>query len=396
MRKPFYPNSMLVLQIVSLMVVSSALSSTGMSSSGTNLCAAELTPAEIRTIQQALDAGQIDDARTALTQTESNDSLELRYLRARLDRSSGTQPAPDLIQLVEKPADVEVRYAVLHPSDRQIVFLCRDGSLRICDLTQKDSEPNVVRDENGSAVYRGQFSADGKRFLSGHENGKVIVRNTADWMAITTVPVGDGWPVRELVVSPDGTSFVAESREGLDLWVLAPEPKKVVQLAKRLNFGEGLAFSPKGDVIATGGMFDITLHDASTGAVLKTMQHASYTMGLEYSPDGQRIASAPRGNVNKFLAVFDVEQGTQLFNAGPFGHYVAGTAFTPDGTRILATGCEKQVRIFDAATGEVRLSLIRAECSTTPGILRDGTLFGWSESPGFLFVDLAKATEKQD
>jgi WD40 repeat protein len=209
MRKPFSPNSMLVLQIVSLMVLSSALSSTGVSSSGTNLCAAELTPAEIRTIQQVLDAGQIDDARTALAQTELNDSLELRYLRVRLDRSHGTQPAPDLIQLVEKPADVEVRYAVLHPSARQIVFLCRDGSLRIRDLTQRDSEPNVVPDENGSAVYRGQFSADGKRFLSGHENGKVIVRNAADWTEIATVPVGNAWPVRELAVSPDGTSFVA-------------------------------------------------------------------------------------------------------------------------------------------------------------------------------------------
>jgi WD40 repeat protein len=379
------------LQFVSLLVLNSAVTSVG-----AELLAAELTSAQIQTVQQALDAGQIDDARKALSQSDSDDSMELRYLRARLDRSSETQPAPDLIQLIEKPADVEVRYAVLHPSARQIVFLCRDGSLRVYDLTQKDSEPTIVRDENGSAVYRGQFSADGKRFLSGHENGKVIVRDTTDWTVITSVSVGDAWPVRELAVSPDGMSLAAENREGLDLWILAPEPKKVAQLAKRLNFGEGLAFSPKGDVIATGGMFDITLHNAATGAVLKTMQHASYTMGLEFSPDGQRIASAPRGNVNKFLAVFDVEQSSLLFNAGPFGNYIAGMAFAPDGTRILATGCEKQVRIFNAATGELRLSLSRTECSTSPGILRDGSLFGWSEPAGFLYVDLAATQKRQD
>lgn len=391
MRNLFHRTSMFVLRIVALLVISLATKS-----SGAHLCAAELTAADIRTIQQALDAGQLDDARKALSQTESHDSLELRYLRARLDRGSGTQPAPDLIQLIEKPADVEVRYAVLHPSARQIVFLCRDGSLRVLDLTRKGSEPKIVKDDNGSAMYRGQFSADGKRFLSGHENGKVIVRDTTDWTVVTKVPVAEGWPVRELAVSSEGTSFVAENREGLDLWVLTPEPKKIVQLAKRLNFGEGLAFSPKGDMIATGGMFDITLHDATTGAVLKTMQHASYTMGLEFSPDGQRIASAPRGNVNKFLAVFDIAQQAQLFNAGPFGNYIAGMAFTPEGTRILATGCEKQVRIVDSETGEIRLSIPRPECSTSPGILRDGSLFGWSEPSGFVCVDLREVTEEQN
>lgn len=347
-------------------------------------------PQPIQRIQSALNGGKIDEARRLLEKVDSLKSLECRYLQARLKHGKEGTPAPDLIQQVTKPDGVEVRYAILHPSKREIVFICRDGGLRIVDLMQPAAEPTLVADEDRSAIYRGKFSADGKRFLSGHQNGKVLVRNTSNWQLLTTAAVGTDWPVRELAVGPDGTMFVAESKEGLELWSLADDaPKKIARLADRLNFGEGVCFSPHGDRIATGGMFDINLHDAKTGDTVHSMRHASYTMGLEFSPDGSHIASAPRGNVNKILAVFDVTQTKPLFNAGPFGNYVVGLAFTPDGKRILATGCEKQVRVFDAVTGDVVLSIVREECSTEPGVIKDGSLFGWSEPSGFMYIDLS-------
>ena len=126
-----------------------------------------------------------------------------------------------------------------------------------------------------------------------------------------------------------------------------------------MGLHESRTFSPKGDLIATGGMFDIILHDAKTGAQKSSMRHASYTMGLEFSPDGKRIASAPRGNVNKFLSVFDIENAKPLFTGGPFAHYIAGLAFTPDGKRVIATGPIQDVRLFDATTGTVVLKLTR-------------------------------------
>jgi len=129
---------------------------------------------------------------------------------------------------------------------------------------------------------------------------------------------------------------------------------------------------------------------ARTGEKTKARRHASYTMGLEFSPDGKRIASAPRGNVNRFLAVFDIAREERLFNAGPFGGYVVGLAFTPDGKRIAATGVEKLVRVFDAATGEVVLALNRPESTAKPAISRDGRLLGWSEPGGYRFIDLGK------
>ncbi len=79
-----------------------------------------------------------------------------------------------------------------------------------------------------------------------------------------------------MAISPDGTSIVAEGEKELELWSLAGErATKVAGIGPRYNFGEGLAISPKGDVVATGGMFDIIVHDLRTGKPLRSMQHAS-------------------------------------------------------------------------------------------------------------------------
>ncbi len=56
-------------------------------------------------------------------------------------------------------------------------------------------------------------------------------------------------------------------------------------------------------------------------------------MGLQFSPDGARIASAPRGNVNRFFGCSSATTGRLRYNKGPFGQYVVGLAFTPDGKR---------------------------------------------------------------
>ena len=350
--------------------------------------------ATINEAQSLLEAGTLAEATAKLMSTEdSRRGFEYRYLQACVAQSTEGQPAPDLVRSVAKPA-VETRYALLNPVAAQIVFICRDGGLRIHDLTMLEAEAAVVKHPAESPVWTGAFSSDGKTFASGHQNGEVIVWDVATWTVRQTVKLGDDWPVRELAISPDGLAMVAESKSGLELWSLADNSaKKIAKVGDRYNFGEGLAFSPTGDLIATGGMFDILLHDARTGQQTKSMRHASYTMGLKFSPDGKQIASAPRGNVNKFLAVFDVTQDEPKFNVGPFGHYVAGLAFSPDGQRIAATGCEKVLRLFDASTGETVLSIKREDCGSAPAFSHDGQLLGWSEPSGFMYIDLGKRPE---
>jgi WD40 repeat protein len=341
--------------------------------------------------QADLDAGRVNDAVKRLEATDKKSRrFEHEYLLARAKATRDQKAAPDLVRSIAAPK-VEHRYEVLDEVDRQLVFICRDGTLRVLDLNVPAAEPKAVSPGQGGAIWSGAFSHDGKTFVSGNEAGEVVVWDAKTWKVRHAVTLGQKSPVRELAVAPDGSAFVAEGEKTLELWSLAGDkPKKINDVGERYNFGEGLAFSPKGDLIATGGMFDILLHDSKTGAETKSMHHASYTMGLEFSPDGKRIASAPRGNVNKFLSVFDIEQGKSLFIAGPFPDYVAGLAFTPDGDRVVATGPSKSVRLFNAATGDIVLTLPRPDHTAKPAVSRDGRLIGWFEPGGYRFIDLGK------
>jgi WD40 repeat protein len=349
---------------------------------------------EIAQAQADVSAGKTDEAKKRLEATDKAlRSFEFDYLMACTAADKAT-PA-GLIRTIPRPKATESRYGVLNGVTRQMAYVCRDGSLLVHDLEKPNTEAKKQPHAKGSAIWAGAFSRDGKTFIAGHENGDVIVWDAKEWKTRHTVNLGG--VVRELAVAPDGTAFVAEGKTDLELWSLAEaQPKKVAGVGDRYNFGEGLAFSPKGDRIATGGMFDILLFDAKTGEKSKTaMRHASYTMGLEFSPDGKRIASAPRGNVNKFFAVFDIAAGKAVFNAGPFGDYVAGMAFTPDGRRVAATGCEKVLRLFDATTGEIVLSWARKECGAKPDFSADGALLGWSEPDGYHYIDLGQKPEKK-
>jgi hypothetical protein len=86
--------------------------------------------------------------------------------------------------------------------------------------------------------------------------------------------------------------------------------------------------------------------------------------------------------------MFDAASGRLQYNKGPFANYTFGLAFTHDGKRIAATGCENIVRLFDAATGEVVMSLSRPNCGEQPGFTASGQLLGWSEPDAFHFIDL--------
>jgi WD40 repeat protein len=347
--------------------------------------------AAIAQAQADLNAGRVAEAVKRLEATDTKRRrFENEYLLARAKAAKDQKAAPDLVHTLAAPK-VDHRYAVLNEVDRQLAFICRDGKLRVYDLNSPAGEPRTVSHGEGGAIWSGAFSNDGKTFVSGNEAGEVVIWDAKNWKVRHAVTLGPKWAVRELAVAPDGATFVAESEKTLELWSLAGDkPKKVNDVGERYTFGEGLAFSPKGDLVATGGMFDILLHDTKTGAETKSMRHASYTMGLEFSPDGKRIASAPRGNVNKFLSVFDIDQGKSLFVAGPFPDYVAGLAFTPDGERVIATGPSKSLRLFDAATGEVVLALPRPDHTAKPAVSRDGRLVGWYEPGSFCYIDLGK------
>ena len=119
-----------------------------------------------------------------------------------------------------------------------------------------------------------------------------------------------------------------------------------------------LAFSVDGRKLAAGGGVRegpgwVTVWDTESGAVLGSMDRATWVMSLAFHPNGERIAVADFSKST--VHIWDIAAGTQITNPAPSG--VSYVEFTPDGKLLAALGYEGDVLLADARTGDEVLRL---------------------------------------
>ena len=117
-----------------------------------------------------------------------------------------------------------------------------------------------------------------------------------------------------------------------------------------------VAYSPEGDVLASGDSEgNIRLWNPDTGQLLRTW-HADKLDGLTFSADGSILANGGRDDSN--VKVWNPDTGEHLHTLEPAVDDVFDVAFSPEG-HMLASAGWGGIDLWDASTGELVRSFPR-------------------------------------
>lgn len=188
------------------------------------------------------------------------------------------------------------------------------------------------------------FSPDGEVLASGSWHKTVKIWDTSTWEDITVLA---GHPqsaqVESIAFGPRGAFLAARcSNWYLDVWELST--KKLVSHLWASGkasacMASSMALSPDGEIVATGGYGNDNVAELcnwrSQERVLALKGHTDTILSLDFSPDGNTLATASRDGTAK---LWDTRTGKERTTLRAHTGSVVAVAFSPDGQTLATAG----------------------------------------------------------
>lgn len=142
---------------------------------------------------------------------------------------------------------------------------------------------------------------------------------------------------------------------GIRLFTLPPQPHLDISAGHSTPV-ISVAFSPDGQVLATGGMDGmVKLWEVRTGSLLQNLRTTAYGINaLAFSPDGKLLAA---GTLLGRVLVWDAQTGISRKTIAGHASSVSSVAFSPDGGLLASGSDDKTIKLWDASTGVLRQTL---------------------------------------
>ncbi|MHC5111460.1 MAG: protein kinase domain-containing protein [Planctomycetota bacterium] len=190
------------------------------------------------------------------------------------------------------------------------------------------------------------FSPDGKHLASASLDGTVKIWDIQEHSEVRTLDAG-AWRMHAVAYHPNGNQLAGGASDGAVVWNAA-NGEKVLELKKQSAGVLGLAYSPDGKRLATASPDrTVMLWDAQNGEHLATLSgHAGWVWSVAFSPDGRILAT---GSDDRTVRLWDVAAARYMATLSGHGQRVSSVDFSPDGTRLASASVDKTIKLWDIA-----------------------------------------------
>ncbi|MBV9959791.1 MAG: WD40 repeat domain-containing protein, partial [Acidobacteria bacterium] len=212
--------------------------------------------------------------------------------------------------------------------------------------------------EQGVSTDTLAFSPDGK-YLAFDGDNNLVLWNIETGSVQSTIKYAN---ITHLEFSPDSKTIVTSSTDPhIKIWdVETGSLKQEIKEGSTTIYRA--VFSPDGKLVAfNDGQKHIVWWNVQTGEIRRSRgeDDAYYLNDLAFSPDGKILASC--ASYGAEVKLWDVQTLALIRELKGHTEEIEAVAFSPDGKTLASGGWDKQLKLWDVATGNLKQSLNNVE-----------------------------------